>query len=191
MDQILVELNKHWFAQFGDPRVTEQTVTRWDFKDVLPDVVDRARLFTELTKLPFASLPAIPGALDAVRKLRTRGHDVVVVTDAMAPEIAAGKLLWLRCNLPELPRENVIITKRKSLIMADVLIDDSPEQIAAWVAAHPKVSDNATKRWRYPITMSYPYNANCTAYHLGNWREPLAFWDAVVEHIENGEVNAK
>lgn len=188
MDQILVSLNSTWFAQFNDPRVTEQSVTRWDFKDVLPDVVDRARLFTELQRVPFAELDPIPGGIEAVRELRMGGHDVVVVTDAMAPEIAAGKMLWMRARLPELPRENLVITKRKSLINADVLIDDSPEQLAAW-----RLGSTWTPlpRWRYPITMTYPYNRGVQAHHLGDWRDPLKFWGSVVDYISSGEVNAK
>lgn len=188
MDQILVDLNRTWFAQFNDPRVTPDSVTRWDFKDVLPDVADRARLFSELLRVPFATLPPIIGSLSAIKKLRGMGHDVVIVTDAMYPEIAAGKMLWMRTHIPDLPRENMIITKRKALINADVLIDDSPEQLTAW-ATRGTCGD--CSRWRYPITMTYPYNRDAQAYHLGHWRDPVTFWCSVLDYIQGGEVNAK
>lgn len=47
------------------------------------------------------------------------------------------KLRWLAAWFPEIDRENVTFTKNKWFIRADYMIDDSTENVTAWVKNNP------------------------------------------------------
>lgn len=93
----------------------------------------------------FASLPIYNGAHVLVDWL-VKHHEVEVCTTApwrfhgatksIDAHVCADKIGWLVRNFPALCAD-VTLTNKKYLVRADVLIDDSQENIEKWVERHP------------------------------------------------------
>lgn len=95
----------------------------------------------------FDNLPLIDGALEAVHALRDGGRNEVLICSSPAgPDSARGKLTWCERHLG-VPRKQVILTNRKTLIDADWIIDDRPETLEEWC-----------NEGRCAATIAYPYN---------------------------------
>lgn len=74
----------------------------------------------------FADLLPVVGAIEGVARLQKR-HEVFVCTAAMEfPHSFNDKFGWLRRHLTSLDPHNIVYCGHKSIIAADVLIDDSP-----------------------------------------------------------------
>jgi 5'(3')-deoxyribonucleotidase len=73
----------------------------------------------------FGDLPVMPGAIPVVRELARR-HQVFVASAATEfPGSMAPKLRWLARHFPFIPAERVVFCGDKSIVAADVLIDDN------------------------------------------------------------------
>lgn len=79
----------------------------------------------------YLSMPAIPGALDAVRSLIGMGYEVWLATKPPTgvPHAYSDKVAWVLEYLPELKRR-IIITHDKGLLGGpdDFLCDDRPHK---------------------------------------------------------------
>lgn len=87
--------------------------------------------------------PLLPGAKKFVRDL-SRIAEVFFIT-AVPPCCMSARAGRLTDDFPDIPPENIIIGKRKDLIIPDMLLDD---------AAHNILSSKAT----YPVLMRRPWN---------------------------------
>jgi 5'-nucleotidase len=116
----------------------------------------------------FRELPEVPGAIEGVQRLIREGHDVWICTKPLEANLNCrdDKAFWLRQRLPELEHK-LILTPDKSLIKADILLDDAirPD----WAA----VAD-----WN-PVIYSQAYNGPGTPWE--NW--PHWSWDQSVEEL--------
>ena len=76
----------------------------------------------------FATLGVVDGAQQAVVELFDAGCEVFVCTSPKLSNerCAADKIGWISEHFPQL-RRRVIITKDKTLVRGDVLVDDKPE----------------------------------------------------------------
>lgn len=77
----------------------------------------------------YFEMEPIPGAIEAVRELIARGHDVWLATKppTAVPHALADKLRWVMRHIPELTRK-VIFTADKGCLRGDYLIDDRPHK---------------------------------------------------------------
>ena len=120
----------------GSPRVTKRRA----FVDMDGVIVDfdafkNARGLTgeQVKCMPgaYLDMPAIPGAIAAVRSLIGMGYEVWITTKPPTgvPYAYADKAAWVLRYLPELKRR-IIITHDKGLLGSedDVLIDDRPHK---------------------------------------------------------------
>lgn len=74
----------------------------------------------------FAGLAVIDGARDGLRALQDR-HEVYIATAAMEYPASCGhKIAWMQRNFPFIDPMNIVLCGDKSILNADVLIDDSP-----------------------------------------------------------------
>jgi len=85
----------------------------------------------------FFDIPPIPGAVEAIKKLRDY-YDIYIVT---TPYLGANdpfkdKHNWVLKYLKFL-KENMILTSHKELICGDILVDDRPPNCKSWKDAHP------------------------------------------------------
>lgn len=164
MDGVLCNLIAKWFAvyneEYGD-QIHVDALDEWG-----PHRIARAgKAVYKYLAQPgfFRDLEPIDGAINGVRALLNRGHDVVIVTAARRGH--RDKLEWIAENLPFLPRDNVVFTHRKELVRGDLLFDDAPHNLEAFA------------RYGIPVAMAYRYNAGVDCARVANWREFLTLVD--------------
>lgn len=79
----------------------------------------------------YLDMPAIPGALDAVRSVIGMGYEVWIATKPPTgvPHAYSDKAAWVMRELPELKRR-IIVTHDKGLLgdATDFLLDDRPHK---------------------------------------------------------------
>ncbi|KKW35194.1 MAG: hypothetical protein UY81_C0050G0002 [Candidatus Giovannonibacteria bacterium GW2011_GWA2_53_7] len=107
----------------------------------------------------FRNLPEIEGAIPALHDILSRGIDVRICT---APKkcfkhCTAEKMQWIKEHLGQEFAERTIITRDKTLVYGDILIDDKPEVTGAVVPT-----------WEH-ILYDQEYNSTCTKRRL-NWK---------------------
>ena len=113
----------------------------------------------------FRELPPTEGAIEALCELLESGHDVRICTSPLnqyrhcLPE----KYEWIERHLGSDFVPRMIVTKDKTLIHGDVLIDDNP-----------KVAGPRTPPWKH-IIFDQPYNRHVDGPRMTweNWREIL------------------
>ena len=113
----------------------------------------------------FRELPPIEGAIDALSELLESGHNVRICTSPLnkyrhcLPE----KYEWIEQHLGSDFVSRIIVTKDKTLIHGDVLIDDNP-----------KVSGLRMAPWKH-IIFDQPYNRHVDGPRMTwkNWRDIL------------------
>jgi 5'-nucleotidase len=120
----------------------------------------------------FLRLPPIEGAIAALKEMEsTSKYDIFIVS---SPTIRGGtchsdKCKWLLQHLGMSFARNLVLTKDKTLVHGDVLIDDKP--IVSGV-----VTDMS---WRL-VTFAQPYNAGIDGrVYLSDWRD----WQQVIESV--------
>lgn len=122
----------------------------------------------------YADLEPIYGAIDAVKSMLEAGHEVSLVTSPWLsnPTCVQDKYEWVRKYLGDDWVDRVIITKDKTLIEGDILIDDKPE-----------ITGKAVPKWTQ-VVFDQPYNRYFdNPYRLFSWAdwEQELFWANVAE----------
>jgi 5'-nucleotidase len=144
-----------------DPGKLERT-TWWTSHDIArdfgPDIADEV---VDAVHEPsfFANLPVVAGAREGVQRLLDAGIEVFVCTAPKLsnPSCASDKLAWIDLHLPEL-RRSVVISKDKTLVRGDVLVDDKPE-----------VTGAMTPVWSH-VLFDTPGNAHASSgLRMGSW----------------------
>jgi 5'-nucleotidase len=76
----------------------------------------------------FLQLELMPGAKNALHALQQQGWEVRIVTAPVRTSYSASeKLDWIVAHLGREWAEKTIITRDKTLVQGDILIDDNPE----------------------------------------------------------------
>lgn len=114
----------------------------------------------------FAELPPVDGAVAALHAMLERGWDVRICTAPILanPTCASDKLAWVEQHLGDGWSERVIVTKDKTLVRGDVLVDDRPTVLGA-----------LEPTWRH-VLFDATYNADMpgAAVRLHQWSQWLA-----------------
>ncbi len=113
----------------------------------------------------FRNLQPIAGAIDGVHQLLALGHDVRICTAPLTaytfcvPE----KYEWIDHHFGREMVKRMILTQDKTLVKADILVDDKPEILGA-----------RTPEWEH-ILYDQPYNRGLPARRMTwqNWRQIL------------------
>ncbi len=125
--------------------ITINDITNWNLPLEFKNIFMAPYFFDELK--PF------PGAIELIKELsNTNKFEIYIVTDAGGElEIINGKYFWLKKYMPFINlHENVIVTKSKHLIKADILIDDNPyvlEKFPNTTIAIDKPYNKHAKTW--------------------------------------------
>jgi len=79
------------------------------------------------------NLPPIPLAIEAVHAMTDLGHDVRICTSPLDHyrHCLHEKYEWVECHLGADYVQKVVVTKDKTLVHGDVLVDDKPEIIGS------------------------------------------------------------
>lgn len=118
-------------------------LTTYNFADCLPkeDADAIISLFKE--KKLWNSLTPIAGASNGLKTLIKQGHRIYLAT-ATDPINFAWKVEWIKKNFSFINADNIIRIMDKSLLKADIIIDDH--------------LDNLVGNTAYRICLDYPWN---------------------------------
>ena len=109
----------------------------------------------------YRSLPVIPGAVAAVAELQSLGHDVRICSAPLTAyrHCVAEKFEWVEKHFGAEFVDRLVLTKDKTLVRGDVLVDDRPAVLGAL---------NPT--WRH-VVFDQPYNRDALGARLdwNNW----------------------
>jgi len=121
---------------------SEDEVTTWEIGEALGlEPHQRAQMKARWSEPGFAlDLPIYAGAQEGVRELFAAGADVVVVTSPMTSSRTwhGDRERWLREHFGIEP-DHVIHAAgdRKALVRGDLLVEDRPETLEAWIRENP------------------------------------------------------
>ncbi len=124
MDETIVQfLNKllAYHRHLYNSDITIEDIHEWNMPKEFKDIF--------MTPYFFDGLKPYSGAIELINELTIKDEfNVYIVTDTGGEvNIVNGKYFWIKKYLPFINlRENVIFTKNKHLIKADILIDDNP-----------------------------------------------------------------
>jgi 5'-nucleotidase len=132
-------------------------------KEYGPDLYDKVR---EITSAPgfFLSLPPIDGAIQGVTDLEVMGHQVLICTSPLSgtPTCMQEKYDWVRKYFGREMASSMVITKDKTMVRGDILIDD-----------RPKLEGRFDPTWEHVIFQA-PYNMSVV-----NRRRMRGWFDAI------------
>lgn len=114
----------------------------------------------------FENLSAIKGGKEALTKMEALGHDVFICTSPIAKyeNCILEKYNWVSKNLGYEWTKKIIATKDKTLIYADILIDDKPEHIGLRKPV-----------WKY-VLFDAPYNKHVRSTPRITWND----WEKIL-----------
>lgn len=147
------------------PRYIPEEVSHFNTEEIFP-VEYHARI-EALALRPgfFRNLEPIPGAIITLRKLLADGYDVRICT---APKkifnnCVAEKFAWVEEYLGQEFVERIVLTRDKTLVHGDILVDDKPE-----------VTGVCTPTWTH-VLYDQPYNRHSNKLRLtwANYQEVL------------------
>jgi len=112
-------------------------------------------------------LPPVPGAIEAYRELQALGMDVRICSSPLRQyeNCVAEKYQWVERHLGREATQKLILSRDKTLVYGDLLIDD-----------RPRIEGAARPHWRH-ILYDAPYNRHETGrprLTWANWRSVLA-----------------
>lgn len=109
----------------------------------------------------YAHLLPVPGALEAILAMQAIGIDVALCTSPWLsnPTCASDKLSWVERHLGEPMASSTIITRDKTRVAGDILIDDNP-----------MVRGRRDPEWTL-IRFTYHYNRHLEGLRIDHWGE--------------------
>ncbi len=122
-----------------------------------------------LAKGFFLSLPPIEGSLEALAELTSLGDEINICTSPLLsnPFCVQDKYDWVINHLGKDWTDKIIVSKDKTIIHGDYLIDDKPDILGVQEPS-----------WRH-ILYSQPYNQQVNSEHRITWRN----WKSVIDSL--------
>lgn len=154
-----------WWEQVTGIRKCREDIDRWAFYECL-DIAAVGLPLREFRRLWFKQrqiwrrASPISGAIDAITELH-KLNEIVIVTYQPTYLQKIWALEWLDEHLRDM-YESLVFTKRKSLVRADVLIDDGPHNFEGFMGK--------------AILFSQPWNQNDNRHtRIYGWDDPVLF----------------
>lgn len=179
MDGVLVDFTGGFWQRWADrwphaPGREDADLTQFYVDDQVPADWRAAARDLVCEAGFFAALPAVGGAVAALSAMLEHGWDVRICTAPILanPTCTSDKLAWVERHLGAGWTERVVVTKDKTLVRGDVLIDDRPQVVGA-----------LEPTWRH-VLFDATYNAHVTgaAGRLYRWSE----WAGTLRPILQG-----
>lgn len=140
-----------------------------DYKTTAPE---HKKLVYKILEHPefYPNLPAMPGAVDAIKKMREDGHDIVFVSSPWVsnPMGFQAKADWLKRHVGSWARENLFLGGDKTLVRCDVLVDDKPVMKGRYIDTPP---------WTR-VFFDQSYNSMLPGPRILNWTD--GSWEGVL-----------
>jgi 5'-nucleotidase len=164
MDDVIVDfeagVRTAWDAEHPDmPLLPTEQRTQFKWAEDHPEAYRQP--LNELIRRPgfFASLPPMPGALQAIAEMVADGHQVFLCSAPpnSAPHAVAEKTQWVIDHLGSEWTDRLMLTRDKTLARGDVLVDDKPEVVGALEPV-----------WEH-VHYDRPYNRDTGKRRITNW----------------------
>jgi 5'-nucleotidase len=133
MDSVLADWEKGfleiWRELYPDrPHIPLEQRTTFSPKDQYPPEYRESIVAIQHAPGFFQSLEPIPGGLEAIQTIHDLGHEVFICTSPLSNyrHCVLEKYEWVDQHLGKEWVRRIILTKDKTLIRADCLIDDKP-----------------------------------------------------------------
>lgn len=168
VDGVLADFVGHTLTLLGPiaPQGGRDAFTTWDFVTTLePHVADHCiRGWHQQGWC--RSIPTIPGAVEAVQRIRQAGVEVVFATTPMrnAPHWVEERIAWLTHHFAA-DVDHIAFVHNKALIPGTVMVDDKPENVETWARTYPSAS---TFLWSAPYNAAHPMGA-LNASRIDGW----------------------
>jgi 5'(3')-deoxyribonucleotidase len=124
VDGVVADLHTPWLKRYNKEykdNLQAKDITHWEMQKFVKSQCTNICKYLDPTI--YSEVLPIPGALKAVNIARKEGHRVIFVTSVLT--IQAGmKFTWLNEHGFDVQRHDYVEAKDKSLIKADLLIDD-------------------------------------------------------------------
>lgn len=126
-----------------------------DFYKEEKEIIDKIKNSQNFIK----NLKPIEGAIDALKELKEKGHEIFICSSPLSENKYSWqeKYEWILKHLGEDWKKRLILVKDKTLIKADILIDDKPE-----------IKGIKEPSWKH-ILFEQPYNKNSDKKRI-NWK---------------------
>jgi 5'(3')-deoxyribonucleotidase len=177
MDSVIVDLMSEWFRRYNqdyDDDLSVERVLCWQSeKYVKPECGEKIYEYLDQPDL-FRNLQPLPNALEVLERLH-REYDILIVTSSRTLAFTE-KEEWVERHLPFIGKHNLIFAHRKDMICGDVLFDDAPHNLLAFL-----------QTGRTAVAMDYPYNRDVTVPRVKGWLE-FESWLATWKRGERREI---
>lgn len=109
----------------------------------------------------YRSLPVVPGAIETLKKLVESGHNVQICTSPLScyDNCVLEKYQWVEKHLGRDFTKRIILSKDKTMVRGDILLDDKPDIGGALVPT-----------WEH-IVFACPYNQHVTGKRRVTWND--------------------
>jgi 5'(3')-deoxyribonucleotidase len=180
LDGITADLHKEWLRLYNVEHGASCTLHDLKHYDMHKNVEIGHKIYDYLaTPGLYLKLDPLPGAVEALKRLQARGHDVHIITaDSKNPQTAADKITWCRQHLGFLNRKQVTISHQKHRFLSDVFIDDAPPNLEEHAQRQPNV---------YRMGITWPYN-ECVKQFMHvrapSYENTLGAWSLILDAIE-------
>ena len=141
--------------------------TSFYIKEQYPDEIQPLVEEIYLSKGFYLGLPPIEGSLDALSELASREYEIYICTSPLLnnPFCIQEKYDWVINHLGNDWTKRMIVSKDKTIVHGDFLIDDKPE-----------VTGVQQPTWEH-ILYSHPYNSQVNSKRRMTWRT----WKSVID----------
>lgn len=117
----------------------------------------------------FRNLEPTKGAIEAIKELVKLGHDVRICTSPLSryEHCVLEKFEWVEKHLGRQFTKRIILTKDKTMVRGDLLIDDKPE-----------ITGVFEPTWEH-IVFDYPYNKHIKEKRRLSWDN----WEKIIKEF--------
>lgn len=194
----VADLHTPWLRRFNERRpacygnhgktfapVTVDAITDYDIASCIPNITphENSVLYSLLEHEGlYGEMLPIPGALDAVTRLREDYNLRVIFVTAARICVAEANCNWLKHHGFVHYEGEVIFTAQKHMLIGDFIVDDRAETLLN-VAGHGSITHKAIlfdQPWNRDLTKMGHRFASAAELHL----DRAVGWDAVVAHID-------
>lgn len=171
----LTEKTLEIYNSRSDKNIQITELTSYSFADCLSKEDANAIIALFKEKKLWNSLSPIAGAVNGLKALIKQGHQIYLAT-ATDPINFAWKVEWMKKNFSFINADNIIRIMDKSLIKADVIIDDH--------------LDNLVNNTAHRICLDYPWNRDekkdfvYDIHRAHNWKEIIV----AINEIERKDI---
>ena len=160
MDNVIADVTTHyitWYEKQYGERIQKEAILGLPEAEAFPNGAVMQFLFTPGF---FRTVPVMPGAQEAVKKIQEH-FEVYIVSAAMEfPHSLSEKYAWLQEHFPTIHWRNMIFCGDKSVIATDYLIDD-----------HLKNLDSCSGK---PILFAATHNTTVNHHvRVNDWKEAV------------------